>query len=125
MTARVLQLHEWPRFREVFKQAFSTNAPEPSQPSTVVVVEDEGEIIGFVALQNILHLEPAWIREDYRDTTALLSAIRCVEKNFKPAYMVTHVTDPRVASLLETCGMEQLHDLKTLVYRKPTGGKNG
>ena len=56
---RLLLPEEWYRLAPVFAH-YGTTLPSPDHAS-IAVAERDGEIIGFLTLQPMLHVEPVWI----------------------------------------------------------------
>ncbi len=64
MTTRILPVEEWPRLvgTEV-ECVWPLLNPAQTQ---ILVIEDEGEIVGTLAMVSIWHAECVWIHPDYR-----------------------------------------------------------
>lgn len=60
-TYRILHPDEWLRLAPVFA-AYGSTLPSP-QHASIAVAEREGEIIGFLTLQPMLHVEPSWLAD--------------------------------------------------------------
>lgn len=64
MTLRELPLDEWPRLSACqFGDLWQGLKPEDT---TVLVIEQDGEIVAHWCLLRIYHVEGLWIRHDYR-----------------------------------------------------------
>lgn len=61
---RKLPLERWDEFEEICKREFG-EAPSPTE-ATVVVEEENGEIIGFVCARWLAVVGPMWVRPDKR-----------------------------------------------------------
>lgn len=66
MEYRILEKSEVSKLAPIL-QSLGWNLPYP-QTTTVLVAEDEGEIIGFVCQTLLPHLEPEWVAPKYRGT---------------------------------------------------------
>ena len=64
VNTRVLPSEEWPRLQGVL-EAEGGRLPDPAT-AQIVVHEAQGEIIGFLVVQLVPHLEPIWVHPDYR-----------------------------------------------------------
>lgn len=61
-TYRLLQPDEWDRVAPIFER-YGSRMPPP-QVASIAVAERDGEIIGFLTLQPMLHVEPVWVAEN-------------------------------------------------------------
>ena len=64
ITYRILEKSEADKLTPTL-QALGWTIPYP-QFATVLVAEENGEIIGFIVQQIVPHLEPAYVRESHR-----------------------------------------------------------
>lgn len=87
---RRLPLDEWSRFEKLCTREFG-KAPTPTE-ATVVVAEEDGEMIGFACARWIVVVGPMWVRPDKRRGmsvfAALLEKLRTVTRS-KTAYTWT------------------------------------
>lgn len=102
MTSRILPPEEWDRLSD-------TDIPNilPHVGPTdmhIVVVEDEGRIVGCWALMPMLHLEGLWIAPEYRGRSSvarrLLKATWAEVKRLAPRWVMTGCCDDTVRRLL-------------------------
>lgn len=64
MTSRVLPYAEWPKLDEVGAETvWHLLDPEHAQ---ILVIEDEGQIVGTLTLMSVLHTECLWIKPSHR-----------------------------------------------------------
>lgn len=70
MTTRLLPPSEWPRLAGTEVDPVWPRLP-PGQ-SRVLVIEDEGEIVGTLVLVTFVHAECLWIHPDYRRGVTVL-----------------------------------------------------
>ena len=68
MRFRELQHEDFEKLKN--KGPFRDEVPDP-RTSSVVVAEDNGEIVGFWCAFNAVHLEPLWIDPDHRQKAAV------------------------------------------------------
>ncbi len=69
MTTRILPPDEWPKLAGT-EAEYVWPYLDPLK-SRVVVIEDDGAIIGCHILMNVLHAECLWIREDHRGKSSV------------------------------------------------------
>lgn len=69
-TTRVLPPEEYDRLAE--HEPFASNGIPTPDHWRVVVVEDEGVIVGFCCMYNAVHWEPWWIAEEYRGRPGII-----------------------------------------------------
>ncbi len=110
MTTRVLPVDEWHRLAGTeIDQAWST-LPESA---CVVVVEDEGRLVGCHVLMSVVHAECLWIHPDHRTKSSaarrLWSAVqKTLVEHFGATAFVTAAIDDRVRGLIAHVGGVQL-----------------
>ncbi len=64
MTTRVLEPHEWPRLDAVGAETvWPMLNPQRAQ---ILVIEDDGQIVGTLTLMHVLHAECLWIAPAHR-----------------------------------------------------------
>lgn len=64
MTSRILDPSEWPRLDEAGAETvWRLLDPERSQ---ILVIEDQGQIVGTLTLMHVLHAECLWIKPSHR-----------------------------------------------------------
>ena len=104
MTSRILPREEYGRLQ-------GTEAGEVVWPSsaTVVVVEDQGEIVGCHVLQAVLHAECLWIHPDHRGKSSVprrlwSSVQQVVRQLFHAESFWTATTSDDVTRLLTHVG---------------------
>jgi len=89
MTTRILPREEWPRL--VGTEA-ETVWPQLSDAARVVVVEEDGEIIGCHLLQPVLHAECLWTHPDHRGSVSVLARLwSTVKRIAREEFGVSHV----------------------------------
>jgi len=64
MTSRILPFAEWPKLDEAGAETVWALL-DPSR-AQILVIEDEGEIVGTLTLLNVLHAECVWIKPSHR-----------------------------------------------------------
>jgi hypothetical protein len=120
MIIRKLTPEEWFRIGPTFAEEFGEMPPSPFQ-STVVVAEDAGEIVAFLTVQSVIHVEPLWVKKSHRGhyiLPLLVSKVRSLFPDLGTAFAYTK--NPRLAKLLEHMGMQEL-DWKVFRWRKSNG----
>lgn len=120
MTVRKLTTEEWGRVSSIFLKEFNENPP-PASESTIVVAEEEGEIVGLLTVQSVVHVEPLWIKDTHRGRYIIPLLVNKVSSLFPAlpcAFAYTRST--RLATLLEYFGLEPL-DWKVFRWRKSDG----
>lgn len=117
MIIRKLTPEEWPRITPIFAREF--NEPPPlSTDSTIVVAEENGEIIGLGTVQTVIHVEPFWIKDTHRGRyliPLIINKIKDLFPNLHCAFAYTR--SDRMATLMEYFGMTPL-DWKIFRWRK-------
>lgn len=101
---RKLPLEKWDEFEKICKREFG-QAPSAVE-ATVVVEEENGEIIGFVCARWLVVVGPMWVRPDRRKGLnvfiALLDKMRLITRA-KVAY--TWTKDLALARLYRMIGL--------------------
>jgi hypothetical protein len=65
ITVRELPVAEWPKLMALEHAAFK-NEIDPNETKILVAETPSGEIVGYVVAYVCVHVEPLWVREDYR-----------------------------------------------------------
>ena len=74
MMARILSPEEWSKIEDLeLSQLLRSCAPENA---AVIVVEDDGEIIGAMGVLQITHLEGVWVKPERRKGVVLRPLLR-------------------------------------------------
>ena len=73
MIARVLDPSEWGKLEVTGNEPMHAYVPE--EKMSVVVVEDEGAIVGTITIMQVTHLESAWISPSYRGNAGVVSKL--------------------------------------------------
>jgi hypothetical protein len=102
VTTRILPPDEWDRLSETDIPAYLPMAkPEDVQ---VVVVEDDGRIVGAWAVLRVVHLEGVWIAPEYRKRSSvarrLLVATFEAAKAWAPGWAFTGADSDDVRRLI-------------------------
>lgn len=119
MVTRRLQLDEWDKADKLFREHFQQGPPDPGT-SVVVVAEEDGQIVGFLTLQLILHAEPLWVSDSCKTKTVISRLIGEALRFFpNPKYVFANTKNAKVARLLTRLGFTQL---PWLVFRWLPGG---
>lgn len=103
LATRILPTNEWPRLAgSDVGEALPYHRPEDVQ---IVVVEDEGTIVGTWAVLRVVQLEGVWIEPSYRKHGAvakrLMDRALAEARALAPAFAFTGSQTPEVAALLE------------------------
>lgn len=69
MTTRLLPRSEWPRLAGTEVDPVWTRLPEHAE---VLVIEDDGRIVGTLVLVSLLHAECLWIAPAYRQRPSVM-----------------------------------------------------
>lgn len=110
MTTRILPPEEWPRLRGT--EAETVWPHLDPQRAAIVVVEDEGVVIGCHVLMYVLHAECLWIHPDHRGkggvARRLWAAVQRAARGAGVRSLVTAACDDKVKRLLSHVGAIQL-----------------
>lgn len=121
MTHRVLPPHEWPRLAGTELEAvYPYLNPDHAD---VVVVEDEGRVVGCWAFVRVFHADGAWIHPDQRGGMVaqyLLRGIAALARLHGSDRVVATAESDDVAHLLQRLGGEQLPGAHFVL---PVGGQ--
>lgn len=101
MTTRVLPIEEWPRLKGTEAEQLWP-VLDPSK-STIVVVEDEGIVVGCHVLMYVLHAECLWVHPEYRTKGVMRMLWTTVQRMVRAAgvrSLVTACTSDRVKRML-------------------------
>lgn len=107
---RFLPESEWHKLEAIFDEYGSQ--PPAKGLGKIAIAEDNGQIVGFVVLQLVLHAEPLWIREDHRQTDTvswrrLLNMVgECAAQIGKEYYVF--IPDERAAHIAKVAGLSPL-----------------
>lgn len=120
MTTRCLPRDEW---HKLAGWEADVLVPHLSDLARVVVVEDEGQIVGLQVLQPILHAEGLEIRPDHRKKSAVARHLRAAVKaavaaEYRVQWFATACASDEVQRLLERFGAVALPPH----YMVPIGG---
>lgn len=102
MTTRILPIEEWPRLKGTEAEQLWPHL-DPSK-STVLVMEDNGIVVGCQVLMWTLHAECLWVHPDYRKRGVMRVLWTTVQRMVRAAgvrTIVTAATSDRVKRLLE------------------------
>lgn len=66
VTVRELPVAEWPRVVALGHDAFKAGVPPAEGHKFLVAEEPDGTVVGYVVAYTAVHVEPLWVREDYR-----------------------------------------------------------
>lgn len=106
MTVRELPKNE----REPLMAFFAARGEaEPETDAIIVIAEDEGEIVGCLVAQRVMHLEPLWVKESHRGRYVIPPLINKVRERLPELKLAfAHCEDQRVQKLLGYFGMKKL-----------------
>ena len=104
ITSRILDYEGWPKL-----EAFGLNWAELDPDRVlIVVIERDGEIIGYWPLAWPLHANGVCIREDERCNPAvvcaLVEAMKAHARTRVPAVLISSVEDPQIEDFVERLG---------------------
>lgn len=112
-TYRLLPPSEWDRVAHIFEQ-YGSHAPSPDV-SSIAVAERDGEIIGFLTLQPMLHVEPVWVKEGHTQDVYIPHMLHEIEGALKP--LLNNSVDLYVFSGSPTTGrMAKAHGFEHTPY---------
>lgn len=117
MIIRKLTTEEWFRISPIFVKEFGESPPLPTD-ATIVVVEEEGEIVGFGTVQMVAHVEPFWIKDTFRGRyliPLIINKIKALFPDLQCAFAYTR--SDRMSTLMEYFGMVPL-DWKVFRWRR-------
>jgi GNAT superfamily N-acetyltransferase len=121
MTTRTLPVEEWPRLRGTEAEGLWPHLmPETA---TIIVVEDQGVIVGCQVLMYVLHAECLWVHEDYRSRGVLRLLWSTVKRMARAAgvrSIATAATSDVVQRLLTYLGAERLPGQHYVIAMKET-----
>ncbi len=110
MKARVLPKEEWPRLRGTEAETLWPYL-NPNR-SSVIVVEDDGIIVGCHVLMYVLHAECLWIAPEHRGKTSvarrLWAAVQRAARSCDVHALMTAACDDNVRGLLAHVGATQV-----------------
>lgn len=110
MIARVLPKEEWPRLRGTEAETLWPYL-NPARAS-VIVVEDDGIIVGCHVLMYVLHAECLWIAPEHRGKSSvgrrLWRAVQNAVKSVGVDSLVTGACDDTVRGLLAHVGATKI-----------------
>ena len=108
---RELPRDEWPRLKEAQTELASIAARLPAQ-SRILVVEDDGVIVGAWGLFSILHAEGIWIAPSHRKRAGvarrLLATMRAWVQDMGAGGVITGARNTEVSGYLMRLGAEPL-----------------
>ena len=107
MQHRILPKNEWGKLEKIFQE---NNTPLPHETSQIAVAEHEGEIVGFLVLQFVPHVEPLWIREDMRGKVSwkkMLSDIVGLFNGNKGS-LFAFSPNEKIGNMVKHAGMERM-----------------
>lgn len=111
MNSRILPFDEWSKLAHTEAAAVYPYL-DPAR-AHIVVVEQDGAIIGCHVLMDILHAECLWIDPAFRGRTSvarrLWTRVQATAKALGVRTMVTSACDDRVRGLLEHVGAVKLN----------------
>ncbi len=110
MITRVLPKEEWPRLRGT--EAETVWPFLDAERASVIVVEDEGLIVGCHILMYVLHAECLWIAPEHRGRSSvarrLWSGVQRAVMSTGAKSIMTAACDDRVRGLLSHVGATKL-----------------
>ncbi len=110
MITRVLPKEEWPRLRGT--EAETVWPFLDAERASVIVVEDEGLIVGCHILMYVLHAECLWIHPDHRGKSSvarrLWGAVQRAAISCGVHALMTAACDDNVRGLLAHVGATQV-----------------
>lgn len=106
MTPRVLPREEWYRLPDAESAAIAHQLPPSAQ---VLVVEDDGQIVGSWMLLLVPHVECLWVAPSHRKRGGVFRRLLAGMRRLAPATrVVTASVSPEVDALLMRYGAEPL-----------------
>ncbi len=103
MTARELPVEEWGKLAHL-DLGLLLPACDP-QAATVLVVEQDSQIIGCWAAITILHAEGIWVHPDHRKKASVVrrlwTGMHRIAERLGVSSIVTGAADPSVRALIE------------------------
>lgn len=106
MTHRILPREEWAKLAGTEAGAFAPLLPPDA--ASVLVVEDNGQIVATWALVSMLHAEGLWIAPSHRGrfgvVKRLLSGMRAMARSIGATSVQTASVSPDVTSFIERLG---------------------
>ena len=107
MTTRILPREEWPALVGTELEAVWPHLPADAQ---VIVIEDQGAIVGCWALFHQLHAEGVWVHPAHRGKTTvarrLLMGLRATARRLGVRSVATAATTDDVRRMLATLGVQ-------------------
>lgn len=110
MNSRILPPEEWPRLKGTEAEAvWPQLVPENTR---VLVVEEDGEIVGAWVLLRVVHAECLWAAPSHRGSlgvaTRLLRGMWEIASKWGASRVVTGSTSPEVTGLIKRVGGEPM-----------------
>lgn len=99
MLSRILPPEEWPRLTGTELASQWCNL-DPAW-TQILVVEDEGQIVGCWALMNVWHLEGVWIAPAYRQRASVARRLWTGMRRLMASVGATHAVTGAIAGPVE------------------------
>lgn len=129
-TYRLIGIGEWERLRPVFAQ-YGSQLPDPSV-SLIAAAELDGEIVGFLTLQPILHAEPLYIAPGHTGEVYVPRLLHLLEDSLRQVLTTLKTTEPVVIHVFsdkpETGRLAKAHGFEHApyhVWRKQVSAEGG
>ncbi len=106
LTYRILDRDEHHMLSEAYA---SHGGVQPPDVGIVAGAFDGDQLVGFLVLQPILHMEPVWVHPDYRGQVPIGHLVRLIEEQL-PHGLVYFAFAPnqRISDLVKSQGFQSL-----------------
>lgn len=102
-TYRELPAAEWPKLASTFGE-YGALLPR-TELARIFVAEAEGEIVAFLTLQLVPHMEPLWVHPRKRGKLMLTQLVKIAEGALEGSGYFAHTSEPRVGAMAAANGM--------------------
>src|SRR4249920_2549593 len=106
---RIIETTEWARLKPIF-EAHGTPMPSAMLSTAAIAENDDGEIIGMLTLQPLIHAEPLWVDPRYRGMMVVRGMFRQAEKllaRFPGSRISAFTENGTAAALAQMAGFEK------------------
>lgn len=111
---RRLASHEFERVRPVFEKHGGV-IPCPSIAS-IFIAEEDGVLLGFAVVQQVIHLEPIWLENEKKAPHTLRKLIHLAETEVPPGGTYYAFSDnDHVTDLAKSFGLEPLNNYRVFM----------
>ena len=107
MTYRMLPQEEWPRLIDIMAKQ-GKDVPNPAASSAAVAEDDDGNIVGVLFFQLVMHMEPLILENPYVRFDRLAQCLHGSVSQFKGLAYYAFSESDTVAGMAARMGFEEL-----------------